>query len=296
MGKIKNLTGQRFGRLVAIERYSNTSPVKWLCKCDCGNETAVRGYSLTSGKTQSCGCIRDNIGEKLRLDLTGKKSGRLTAVEIVKARGHSIYWKCKCDCGNETIVSATRFNKHKILSCGCLAKEIASQKHLKDLTGMRFNMLTVVSRAENNGTKTMWNCICDCGNKCVCYSDCLLNANQYSCGCSNRSKGEDKVKEILGKYNISFIPQYKFDDLRGIREGKLSYDFFLPDNNMAIEYQGSLHDTVSGYMGGDERLERQKIHDNLKRQYAKDHNFELLEIWYYDYDNIEAILRGKLNI
>ena len=56
---LKDLTGQRFGRLVAIKIVSrddkNRKP-KWLCKCDCGKETIVGSTDLLSGTTKSCGC------------------------------------------------------------------------------------------------------------------------------------------------------------------------------------------------------------------------------------------------
>ena len=59
MGKFIDLTGQRFGRLTVIERkVSNAGFVTWLCQCDCGNQTIVRGNSLRSGHTTNCGCVR----------------------------------------------------------------------------------------------------------------------------------------------------------------------------------------------------------------------------------------------
>lgn len=64
MGREKDLTGQRFGRLVVLrkaDRYvfpSGESCNVWLCKCDCGNEKKVRISALTSGNTQSCGCLQ----------------------------------------------------------------------------------------------------------------------------------------------------------------------------------------------------------------------------------------------
>ena len=60
MGKIKDLTGQRFGKLVAIKPLDEKQNNKlvWLCKCDCGNETNVIGTKLTSGNTKSCGCLK----------------------------------------------------------------------------------------------------------------------------------------------------------------------------------------------------------------------------------------------
>ena len=53
-----NLTGQRFGRLVATSSVEGYSPTKWRCMCDCGAEVIVRTISLRSGNTTSCGCSR----------------------------------------------------------------------------------------------------------------------------------------------------------------------------------------------------------------------------------------------
>lgn len=57
--KIIDLTGQRFGRLVALERVgkNNHGVSLWKCKCDCGNECIVSQSGLHSWKTQSCGCL-----------------------------------------------------------------------------------------------------------------------------------------------------------------------------------------------------------------------------------------------
>jgi len=62
MGKLIDLTGKRFGRLVVIERegtYRDSSSVvpTWRCRCDCGTECVISGKSLRNGKTRSCGCL-----------------------------------------------------------------------------------------------------------------------------------------------------------------------------------------------------------------------------------------------
>ena len=60
MGKLKDLTGMKFGRLTVIERAENKDKyVCWLCKCDCGNEVVVKGFLLKNGHTKSCGCLHD---------------------------------------------------------------------------------------------------------------------------------------------------------------------------------------------------------------------------------------------
>lgn len=63
MGKLIDLTGQRFGRLVVIELVGTNKAHRaiWRCLCDCGNETVVLGASLRRGATQSCGCFHSEI-------------------------------------------------------------------------------------------------------------------------------------------------------------------------------------------------------------------------------------------
>lgn len=76
MGKFVDLTGQKFGRLVAI-KYLGKS--KWLCKCDCGKETISNSYELRVGKAKSCGCLRTEriIKEGKQRKIHGMKNTRL---------------------------------------------------------------------------------------------------------------------------------------------------------------------------------------------------------------------------
>lgn len=66
MGRFIDLTGQRFGHLVAIrpEGRSDDGKVLWICRCDCGNTATVRSSLLNSGHTKSCGCMKsEKLGE-----------------------------------------------------------------------------------------------------------------------------------------------------------------------------------------------------------------------------------------
>lgn len=58
--KIKDLTGQRFGKLTALYRTNEqkNSSYIWVCQCDCGKETKVSSNALLSGNSRSCGCKR----------------------------------------------------------------------------------------------------------------------------------------------------------------------------------------------------------------------------------------------
>lgn len=61
MARLIDLTGKRFGRLLVVERTEGVegrTNARWLCRCDCGNETKVLGTTLRRGESQSCGCLR----------------------------------------------------------------------------------------------------------------------------------------------------------------------------------------------------------------------------------------------
>lgn len=67
MGKFIDLTGQKFGRLTVIKRAEKiNNRIKWLCKCDCGNEKKVNSAELLSGNTKSCGCYQKEQTSKAR--------------------------------------------------------------------------------------------------------------------------------------------------------------------------------------------------------------------------------------
>lgn len=120
------------------------------------------------------------------------------------------------------------------------------------------------------------------------------NLRHKGCPQCNNSHGENNIKKYLKDRNISFIPQYKFSGLKGVGGKLLSYDFYLPSYNLLIEFQGKQHDKPIEHFGGEQQLKIQQEHDERKRNYAKLHNINLLEIWYYDIDNIEKILIKEL--
>lgn len=62
MGKFRDLTDQKFGRLIVIKRAKNKKGrTAWLCQCECGKKAVVLSHSLISGNTQSCGCLNREI-------------------------------------------------------------------------------------------------------------------------------------------------------------------------------------------------------------------------------------------
>lgn len=135
----KDLTGQRFGKLVVLsptDRRMDSGSIVWKCKCDCGNDAEVSARRLIRRKVRSCGCLSNPS----RKDYIGKRFGRLTVMDYagnaraLGKRGTANYWRCRCDCGSESVVSQTELQSGGTQSCGCLQKERAIEE-LKIIDG-----------------------------------------------------------------------------------------------------------------------------------------------------------------
>ena len=119
------------GRLVQsrIKRDAN-GRVLWNCKCDCGNTVEATSSELKSGNRKSCGCL----SRPPLYDWVGKRFGRLTVTAYDGKRNGYHYWKCLCDCGNETVVVQTSLLRGHTSSCGCLGRSLKDRRTLVDGT------------------------------------------------------------------------------------------------------------------------------------------------------------------
>lgn len=216
MGKaLRDISGQRFGKLTAISPVRSNGVTFWNCRCDCGNMVVARLNNLRQGLTQSCGCARikkyQSKAEKTeaekkaveerekaaeererRQDLTGKRFGHL--IVLAKAEnpngGVGTFWLCRCDCGNEVSFSRRELVKRNIRSCGCRKK-----KPLQ-LTGQRFGKLLVLGKNEDKSKaagRSVWNCVCDCGTHVAVRGEVLQNGYKKSCGCARRGRPRKKI-------------------------------------------------------------------------------------------------------
>lgn len=113
MGKIIDLTGQRFGKLTVLEfSHIHLGLAMWLCECDCGKERIVNGNRLRKGRSQSC-------WHKDVDDLTGKKFGKLEVLKSADNFWGKSTWFCRCDCGVELTIYRYRLTEKGETSCGC---------------------------------------------------------------------------------------------------------------------------------------------------------------------------------
>lgn len=263
---------QNESQLTLIEKYAEKTKSGWkgLYQCSCGKQKLIRNSDVNSGRTKSCGCLRKKVlSEQKSADLTKKIFGYWEVLYRVEGQtGHGSIWHCRCaNCGTEKDVQYSNLVEGRSKSCGCLRKQVLSD----DLTNQRFGSLVAKEPLYDypkscSEESTYWRCDCDCGNSFITTAHRLKQGNTQSCGCLI-SKGENKIREILTNLNITFIQQSSFEDLKDIKE--LKFDFYLPQQNIVIEYQGQQHYKIIPKWGGEAAFEDRLKKDNMKRNYCQ---------------------------
>lgn len=166
-----------------------------------------------------------------------------------------------------------------------------SNKNTKDLFK--------ISKYQNGSQGKVW---IKCDNT-ISHDDYKVACDNFvkgsRCPKCNQSKGENQIELILKNNNILFLSQYKF--IKCKRKSQLPFDFYLPDYNICIEYQGVQHYVPIDFAGRGEvwankLLKENQIKDQIKRDYCKSNNINLIEIPYWNFDSIEEILEKELSI
>ncbi len=148
------------------------------------------------------------------------------------------------------------------------------QKFLEELQTINPD-IAPLEEYHNNKTKMLFQCL-------VCNYEWKTAPNTVlmGCGCPNcaSSRGEKSIKKWLEKKQVKFEQQKRFDDCRDKRS--LPFDFFLPQENKCIEYDGEQHYVPKKRFGGEVGFENTKKHDQIKNEYCKINNIPLLRIPY----------------
>ena len=209
--------------------------------------------------------------------------------------------ECEClNCGNIWFPVS-----HSIVSgygCPICALKIISEKNtythsefLCNLNKKGIDYSNIIFMTEYSGCHSQIHCKCKlCGNEWYTVASALLVGE--NCPNCKISQGEKRIKKFLDDNKIKYTPQKKFDGLVGIGGRLLSYDFYLYDYNILIEYQGIQHFKSIDHFGGEDQFNVQQEHDKCKREYANNRNIKLIEVSYIDYNIIEQILTEYLNL
>ena len=287
--KRKDLTGQRFGKLVVKkmiygEVRRGRKRTVCGCDCDCGNYKEIVMDDITFGGRRSCGCDsseRRSINN--RKDLTGKRFGRLVVTDMDWSQ-RPTKATCLCDCGNTVNVSSADLSYGHTQSCGCLQKERASQSNVKDWSGTVSPSGVELIKQDHKNAKGQWLWACRCG---FCGSDFIalpakiMNGHIISCGCKHMSSKEKIIEDILISLQVDYTKQYSIPGCK--YKYKLKFDFAVFMDSevfVLIEYDGEQHFRPVSHWGGEDAFLKSQERDTIKDDFCKENNIRLLRLPY----------------
>lgn len=168
----------------------------------------------------------------------------------------------------------------------CKHKHITTQDLIND---PRIQDVEILGEYIRNDIKIKCRC-----KKCGRILYITPNHLQQGKGCKycHNSLGENKIINYLDNNNINYKYQYIFDDCKNIHP--LPFDFYLPDYNICIEYNGEQHYRAVEYFGSAKSFRKQKKRDKIKEQYCKNNNIKLIIIPYTQFNSINKILDNML--
>lgn len=213
--RLADLTGKRFGRLVVVEKANGpNNRTLWHCRCDCGGETYSKPSDLTHGRTKSCGCLNlehsVQIGKAHLINIIGKKFGKLTVVERID---DTLTYRCKCDCGNEKIVSGESLRGGHTKSCGCLKNEDPPNKIQDRETAMlKVEYGAIKKRNRYKGFKTVLSF--DEFSELV-HKPCYYCGKQYSKEITDESHGPKEKRRIVSGHVLRISGIDRLDSTQG---------------------------------------------------------------------------------
>lgn len=158
--KIKDLSGRRFGRLIALEYFGRSNGrTLWRCLCDCGKESIVGYSALISGNTRSCGCLEKENLHSEEFKRSHRKSASLSF--NTNLREHPLYglWSSMLTrCYNENSIHYKNYGGRGIRVCDrWLPENMGFENFVNDM-GPRIDKSYTLDRIDNDGNYCPENC------------------------------------------------------------------------------------------------------------------------------------------
>lgn len=226
---------------------------------------------------------------KLKRELNSEIANNVFAEDGYKLIGTYVNQSEKvlveCPNGHQTKISLTKFKRGN----RCPLCQHQSFKYSQEFVEEYFKSYGYTVIDEYKGNQEKIKTICPNGHTFITTLGMFKNQKCRCTQCNQHSKGEDIISEILLENNVDYIPQYRFNDCKDVKT--LPFDFYLPDLNICIEFDGIQHFEPVKKFGGMEAYEKTKKHDNIKTQYCLNNNIELIRIGYLDSGNIKNILQ-----
>ena len=288
---------ESFGCKLISNNYTNMRD-KITIECgECHNEYSCSFYSFVKTKNKKC---RKCVGKSLRPYKYSIQKIREMAdnngCELLSEEYVDVYSKLKfkCSCGNLFETNVNEFvNSNKTRCNLCGIKSSANSKFLS-VEYIR-NKVLEISDCELLSTEYVsahkkLKFRCWCGEEFERSWANFTNPNKRRCRkCNQRESNLEKsVRTVLEELKIKFTQQYTYDDC--LFKNMLPFDFYLPKYNCCIEVDGEHHFYPIEHFGGEHMFKLQKLRDDIKTEYCKEHGIHLIRIPFFNVKNSKEII------
>lgn len=282
-----------------VVQHSNKK-VWWKCKkCNFDWQAKIVDRNLNINNCKNCKSLAVK-NPKLSKEWHPTKNGKLTPFDISTGSGIKAWWKCKKGHEWKAVVGS----RNSGINCPYCSNRYPTKENnfkakmphlIKEWHLTKNGNLKPENFCYKSDKKIWW--ICEKGHEWKT----TLKKRSIGRGCpecnSNKSLGEEKIKKFFKKNKIKFSFQKSFKEC--INKNKLSFDFYIEEKNLLIEYDGQHHFKPIRFGGislerAKKNLEKQKIKDEIKNVFVKNNDIKMLRIPYTKFDDIEKILKKEL--
>jgi len=284
-----------------VEYINNKKKVKIICKEHGIFEQVPTKHLLRGDGCPKCANILRGYNNRLskidfikRSNVIHKNKYNYSLIEYIKACDNN---KIKIICPNHGIFEQQPYSHMK--GCGCpKCANIDHGKHNainKDIFIFRSNEKhkNIYDYSFVNYINVQTKVKIRCLKHGIFEQLPFVHMNGCGCPMCKKSKGENRIKEFLDRNNIKYVPQYSFDDCRN--KLPLPFDFYLPEYNLCIEYDGEQHfKKYNKWEKADMDFENRIYRDKIKNNFCDKNHINLLRIKYDQFKKIDLILTEKL--
>lgn len=312
--KTKYNPGDRIGpyNTLFVERTYKNKNGHWYGIFECSHCEEHKHFeasvsNIATGRIKSCGCLAKQANKTPRYKYkVGDKVGPYGCIfleEVPRKNPKKRRGKFTCsNCNNTFIADLTSVAYGSSSSCGCKHREQVKELNQNKIVYYQpgeeiadFGVTFIKDKTYNDNKKkqvriSFFKCP-KCGETFEASpTDIKRNAIVCCKKCLQGSKGEELIKKILDEEKIKYQSQYTTKDCINPDTGyKLRFDFFLPEYNIIIEYDGIQHYKSNGETGWntEKNLTETQKRDKIKNKYCEDNNIRLIRIPYTDFSILD---------
>lgn len=282
--EVKEIFGEEY---IILGQYINNKTKILVKHTKCGQEFEKSPKDMI-GKHSGCPYCNGNKNALYNEDwVKNNTPAPYTYISgYVGMKQKSLFYCSQCKTEFEQLPSRL-INQH-IYGCNCCPTRKKTQiQFMQELGENTLNHYEILEEYINIDTPIKFKHL-DCNTVFYLSPDKFLHRykKEYCPICYyKKSKGEILIMNFLKNHNIRYQKEFNFKDLPRLR-----FDFYLPDFNTCIEFDGKQHFEAIDFFGGEEQWVETQQRDGYKNHYCIEHNIPLYRIPYYDIDNIDYIL------